>query len=286
MIRETLTSGSTDTFISFYPNSAEFLDRPTTGASQTMQTVGLAAPQYPYWTKITRNGNTFSGFVSLDGVYWTQIGTSQTITMASSVYAGLAVSADSSSNLAAVSFDNVSLTTGTPVTAPVVSAVSPSPSGPGYSVTLTGTGFGSSRGTSVVYFNSLPATVYGTWTNTSISVTVPTGATSGPVSVVVNNLGSNQNVLLQVLSPIITGVTPPTAEIGGTVVINGSGFGMGGANFVVAFNGVAQPQFTSWSNTSIAAPVPAGATSGPITVTPAVDQQPRLSVHSFGASNH
>jgi RHS repeat-associated protein len=266
MIRETLTSGSTDAFVSFNPNTAGLQDRATTGANSTIQTYGMGAPEYPYWTKITRNGNVFSGFISLDGVYWTQIGTSQTITMASNVYAGLAVSAVSSSNLATVGFDNVTLTTGTPLTAPVVSTASPNPAGVGYPVTITGSGFGSTQGTSKVYFNSVPATVYGSWTNTSISATVPAGATNGPVSVVVNSLGSNQNVSIVVVSPMITSVTPPSAEVGGTVTINGSGFSLGGSFATVAFNGVAQPTWTTWSDTSISAAVPAGATSGPITV--------------------
>jgi RHS repeat-associated protein len=269
MIRETLTAGSTDVFVSFYPNTAQLQDRPTTAANSAFQSVPLAAAAYPYWTKITRNGNVFSGFVSLDGVYWTQIGTSQTISMATNVYVGLAVSASSSSNLATVGFDNVSSTTGTPVTAPSITGVSPSPVGAGYSMTVTGSGFGSARGTSTVYFNSVPATAYGTWTNTSVVTTVPAGVTTGglvSVSVVVGGLGSNL-VSANVLNPTITSVSPPSAEIGGIVTINGSGFTQGGASASVAFNGITQPSWTTWSDTSISAAVPAGATSGPITVT-------------------
>jgi RHS repeat-associated protein len=269
MIRNTLATGDMDTFVFFVPNEAGFLDRATSGASTTSQNVGLAAPAYPYWTKITRNGNVFSGFISLDAVYWTQIGTSQTIAMASSVYAGLAVSADSGYNntVATATFDNVSITAGTPLTAPVVSTASPNPGGVGYTETITGSGFGASQGSSIVYFNGVPATTYGSWSATQITVTIPTGATYGPVTVVVNGLGSNQNVLINIMHPSITSITPPLAEIGGTVVVNGSGFTQGGAFCTIAFNGVTQPSFTSWSDTSIAVPVPPGAASGPVTVT-------------------
>jgi len=68
----------------------------------------------PYWVKVVRSGSTFSGYNSLDGVNWTQVGTAQTINMAQNVYIGLAVSSDdwASSNpptLATATFDNVSI---------------------------------------------------------------------------------------------------------------------------------------------------------------------------------
>jgi hypothetical protein len=47
---------------------------------------------------------------SADGVNWVQLGTSQTISMAQSVYVGLAVSSRSTSSLATATFDNVSVT--------------------------------------------------------------------------------------------------------------------------------------------------------------------------------
>lgn len=60
-----------------------------------------------------------------------------------------------------------------------ITSISP-PSGPAgtTSVTITGTGFGSSQGTSTVSFNGVLATVTN-WRSdgTSITVTVPSGAT-------------------------------------------------------------------------------------------------------------
>jgi len=46
----------------------------------------------------------------LDGVTWVQLGASQSITMAQSVYVGLAVNSGSNSALATATFDNVSIT--------------------------------------------------------------------------------------------------------------------------------------------------------------------------------
>ena len=47
---------------------------------------------------------------------------------------------------------------------------------------LTGTGFGATQGNSVVDLNDLPVTI-NSWSSTSISITIPSGATSGPLVV-------------------------------------------------------------------------------------------------------
>jgi hypothetical protein len=83
------------------------------------------------------------------------------------------------------------------------------------------------------------------------------------VSVVVNSVPSNTNVSLEVINPVISTVAPRSGAPGGTVVINGSGFGAGGGQ--VNFNNVAA-SVVSWSDTSISATVPSNAVSGPVTV--------------------
>jgi len=64
----------------------------------------------PYWVKVVRSGNVLTGYVSADGVNWVQDGTSQTISMASGVYVGFAVSSNNNGALATATFDNVSIT--------------------------------------------------------------------------------------------------------------------------------------------------------------------------------
>jgi len=71
------------------------------------RTAGLVAP---YWIRVVRNGSTFTGYFSSDGVNWTQQGT-VSISMASNVYIGLAVSSRNNSQLCTATFDNVSVTT-------------------------------------------------------------------------------------------------------------------------------------------------------------------------------
>ncbi|MBM3841024.1 MAG: DUF1349 domain-containing protein [Verrucomicrobia bacterium] len=63
----------------------------------------------PYWVRVTRVGSTFTGFKSTDGLTWTSVG-SATITMASSVYIGLAVTSHNDAVLNSSTFDNVSAT--------------------------------------------------------------------------------------------------------------------------------------------------------------------------------
>jgi hypothetical protein len=110
MIRETLNAGSTHAFMEYEPYpSAEmyFVDRPSTGAITS--DVGAAIPALPYWVKLVRSGRNFSGYISADGVNWVQVGTTQSIAMAQSVYIGLAVSADNNSAVVTASFDNVAI---------------------------------------------------------------------------------------------------------------------------------------------------------------------------------
>jgi YD repeat-containing protein len=74
--------------------------------------------------------------------------------------------------------------------APTINALSPS-SGPiGLSVAISGSYFGASQGSSTVAFNGTGATPSG-WNNTSIRVPVPTGGTTGPVTVSVSGVTSN-----------------------------------------------------------------------------------------------
>ena len=108
MIRESLTTGATSADMLITPsNGATFQYRTTTGGSASKST-GLTATA-PYWVKLVRAGSTFTGYVSSDGTTWTQVG-SATISMASNVYIGLAVTAHNSSALNTSTFDNVSVT--------------------------------------------------------------------------------------------------------------------------------------------------------------------------------
>lgn len=108
MIRASLNANSANAFIAVTPsNGVTFQYRSSTdNNSGNNNTTGLNAP---HWVRLVRSGNTFTAWRSANGVNWTQQGSSQTISMASPVYVGLAVTAHNPSALCTAVFDNVTL---------------------------------------------------------------------------------------------------------------------------------------------------------------------------------
>jgi YD repeat-containing protein len=145
---------------------------------------------------------------------------------------------------------------------PNISSISPAAAPIGDSVTISGTNFGSSQGSSTVTFNGTAATPTN-WSDTSIIVPVPSAA-SGSVVVTVNGLASSGFSFG--VSPKITGISPSIASTGQSVVISGTSFGASQGTSTVTFNGTAGTP-SSWSGSSITVPVPSGATSGNVVVT-------------------
>ena len=263
MIRATLNTGDVSTFIGYRASTMYFIERTTAGASSAYQTGTGGA--LPYWVKLVRSGGTFSAYSSTNGTTWVQVGTTQTISMAQNVYIGLAVSSDTTSSLSTATFDNVTFTPGA---TPNVTSLSPYSVGVGTAVTIYGTDFGTSQGTSSVTFNSLPAASITSWSNTQIVATIPSGIPegTGPVVVTVNSLPSNATVLFTAFDPVIASLAPPSGPLSGQVLLNGTGFGATQFGSLVKFNGIAASAYP-WSDTSITAVVPLNATSGPVTVT-------------------
>jgi hypothetical protein len=177
MIRETLNAGSTNATAANYGSigTSYFDIRATTGGSTTQ--VGSVSSNLPVWVKLVRSGNTFSGYSAPDGINWTQIGITQTVNMAQNVFAGLAVTGGSSSSPATATFDHVS-TTATITPLPCLASLSATTGNTGSQLMISGSGFGASQGSSSVLLNGTPVIV-NFWSNTTISVTIPNGATTG-----------------------------------------------------------------------------------------------------------
>ena len=180
MIRETLSPSATLASAGFNGNYMYFWDRPTTGSNSAYQSTNTYYT-LPYWAKLVRSGNTFSAYQSSDGVNWIQIGSNVTVTMAQSVFVGLAVTSGSASTLTTATFDNVSINS-TASPAPVITNVSATTGSVGSQVAILGSGFGDSQGSSLVMLNDVPVTI-NSWSATSVVITIPTGATSGPLAV-------------------------------------------------------------------------------------------------------
>jgi hypothetical protein len=138
-------------------------------------------------------------------------------------------------------------------------------------VTITGTNFDTATD---VKFNGTSVGDFTIDDPNTIETTVPDGATTGKVTVV-NGGGSavSTKIFTVILPPEVDSFTPDGGKVGTVVTINGHFFT--GAddpvNGEIDFNGTPATTFKVLSDTKITATVPAGATSGPITVQNAAD---------------
>ena len=118
MIRQSLDAGSTHAFMPITPggsgagNGASFQRRLVAAAASTNDDKPAPAVAAPYWVKVERKGNSFTGSISPDGKTWTQLGAAQTIVMTNPVLIGLAVCSHDAALTTTAEISNVS-TTGT-----------------------------------------------------------------------------------------------------------------------------------------------------------------------------
>ncbi|MGD0998211.1 MAG: GDSL-type esterase/lipase family protein [Thermoleophilia bacterium] len=144
---------------------------------------------------------------------------------------------------------------------PTIAALIPISGPVGSSVTLLGSGF---TGTSKVELNG-HAAAFTVDSDTQITTAVPAGAGSGPFAVTTPGGTATSAASFAVFPvPTLASFTPPSGRVGATVTLSGTGFV--GAT-AVHFNGLAATTFSASGDTQISATVPAGATSGKITVT-------------------
>jgi 5-hydroxyisourate hydrolase-like protein (transthyretin family) len=141
---------------------------------------------------------------------------------------------------------------------PVIASISPTSGVVGTVVTIKGSGFGATRGTSYVKFGGLKATSYPSWSDTQVTCKVPAAA-AGKVNLTLTTAGGVSNALVFKVKPKITGVTPTTGASGTVVTIKGSGFGSSRGTSFVKFGGTKATSYVSWSNTQVKCKVPAGA---------------------------
>jgi hypothetical protein len=105
MIRETLSNTSKYAMMDVtFSQVAQFQWRTTSGGSSGY--VDGPAVTAPYYVRVTRSGNTLTGQISANGSSWTTVG-SITISMTSTVFIGLAVTATDNERLNTAVFDNV-----------------------------------------------------------------------------------------------------------------------------------------------------------------------------------
>ncbi|MGA2658443.1 MAG: immunoglobulin domain-containing protein [Verrucomicrobiota bacterium] len=149
-------------------------------------------------------------------------------------------------------------------TAPAITGFTPISGSVGTAVTITGANL---TGTTAVSFGAIAAATFTVDSPTQITATVPAGATTGKISVTTpTGTAQSGGPFTVTTAPVITGFSPASGPIGSIVTVTG-------ANFVavsrVAFNGVQAPSPVVQSSSQLTAAVPAGASTGPISITTA-----------------
>ena len=214
----------------------------------------------PVGTVVTINGVnlasafrvTFNGTAATDATFTS--GTQLTVAVPPGATTGPVVITTPSG--AATSAGVFTVTVPGPV--PAILSYSPAIGAPqGATVLITGTNL---TGASAVTINGATAT-YTVNSATQITATVPATATSGPLRVTTPGGRATAPTPFLVL-PFIAALNPTVGVVGTVVTITGTSF-TGALD--VKFNGV-YATFTVVSATQVRATVPAGATTGPVTV--------------------
>jgi hypothetical protein len=109
MIRESTNAASVYAMVEVTSGTGmEFQHRIITGGGTTSTVFsGVTTPE---WVRLVRSGNNFIAYYGADGTNWTQIGASQTISMATTnVLMGLAVTSHNNTTNCTANFDSVTV---------------------------------------------------------------------------------------------------------------------------------------------------------------------------------
>lgn len=144
---------------------------------------------------------------------------------------------------------------------PTVSSFAPATGAAGTTVVLTGTNL---TGATAVAFGGVATSTFTVNNPTTITATVPAGATSGPITVITPNGNATSATPFQTTpAPTVTATAPTSGQVGTAVTITGTN--LTGAT-QLTFGGIPAVGFQVTSPTTITATVPTGAGSGPIGV--------------------
>jgi hypothetical protein len=218
----------------------------------------------PVGTSVTINGTNLTGatWVKFNGVMATI--TSNTATqIGTKVPTGATTGPITAKTAGGTATSATNFTVTTTAAAPTISSFSPKSGPVGTSVRINGSGF---AGATAVRFNGVSASSVTVNTQgTRIDTKVPTGATTGKITVTTpgGTATSATNFTVTVPAPTISSFSPTSGRTGTSVTITGTAFT--GAN-AVRFGGV-RASFVINSATQITATVPVGAATGKISVT-------------------
>ena len=156
-------------------------------------------------------------------------------------------------------------------TSPRISSISPQTGRTNTVVTVSGSNFGSSRGSSSVRIGSvvIPSSAFTSWSSSRIRFRIPVNTPPGNLTVRTSQ-GTSNAIRLQITSPYLTGISPTRAKTGDRLTLTGGNFGTRRGTGYVFFSSNVRPSvadYVSWSNSRIVVRVPARARSGNVQVT-------------------
>lgn len=148
------------------------------------------------------------------------------------------------------------------ISPPTITSVTPNTTGPGTTVSITGTNF---TGATSVNFGAVPASSFVVNSSTNISAVVPVGAGNGIVVTIPVGGSSNAFSFFYTTLPIIHTLSPSNGPVGSTVNINGANFSINPLSNIVYFGPVRANVISATANT-LTVVVPVGASSERVTV--------------------
>ncbi|HEX4265910.1 MAG TPA: DUF11 domain-containing protein [Verrucomicrobiae bacterium] len=146
---------------------------------------------------------------------------------------------------------------------PTIFSFSPSTGPTNTLITITGSGLDEKSPHPDVTVGGGTVVTFGTISANSLSFNVPTTAASGLITITTTN-GSISTTQIFYLPASISSFTPNAGPPGTVVKITGNNFTNASA---VSFNGIPATAFAVTNNTTVGAIVPAGVTSGVISIT-------------------
>ena len=126
MIRESLSASAAHAFMTGTAGQGWAFQRRPVSSGSSVHSPGSFA-RAPGWVRLVRKANLFTAYESTDGTNWVVVGT-ETISMPSSVYVGLAVTSHNSGMTSTATFTNVQIkrpTTTSTNAAPTITLLAP-----------------------------------------------------------------------------------------------------------------------------------------------------------------
>ena len=161
---------------------------------------------------------------------------------------------------------NVTSVTPLPASALAIAQVSPPSAAPGASVTIYGTGFGSSAASAQVSAGGPSAAVQSVSPNVIVA-TVPAGASGSGMTVTVGGRTATGSFTVPAVSPkpVISGLSEHVGDPGGTLTVSGSGFDPDAALDIASIDGT-KVGVTSATSTALQVALPPLAVAGQVSV--------------------